>query len=150
MHADESVIESKVRLASETLAKLTGDDDEDYSHKQLAVQLLSSAASEYAEESRWHNAAKLVQMMLPHLDVVKKPKRKQMYNFAAVVFLYVGDENCVQCQDEAIRLYMRDMEFKRAAREAESFASILFDRDDYVNALRFFIRAAEIMERDDR
>jgi tetratricopeptide (TPR) repeat protein len=150
MQVDESVIESKVRIARDALQKITGDDDDDYSHAQLAVSLLSAAAREYAEESRWDSAAKLVRMYLPHIEVVKKHKRKQMYNFCAIVFLYVGDKQCVECQDEAIRLYMREMEFKRAAREAESFASVLLEREDYINALRFYKRAADIMERDDR
>jgi tetratricopeptide (TPR) repeat protein len=146
----ESVIESKVRVATDALAKLTGDDDEDYSNKQLAVTLLSSAASEYAEESRWDSASKLVKLLLPHIEVIKKTKRKAMYNFAAIVLLYVGDMECIDCQEEAIRLYMREMEFKKAAREAESFANVLLEREDDKNALKFFLRAADIMERDDR
>lgn len=147
---EEDVTFNKVRLATLTLSKLTGDDDEDYPHKQLVVTLLSSAASEHAEESRWKEAASLVKMFLPHVDVVKRPKRKQLYNFCAVVLLYAGDSECVNCQDQSLRLYIRDMEYKKAAREAENFASVLLEKGDYANALRFYLRAAEILERDER
>ncbi|KAL0476251.1 hypothetical protein AKO1_004225 [Acrasis kona] len=146
----ESIISVKVNLATQTLAKLTGDDDEDHSHKMFAVSLLCSAASEHAEESRWDEAANCVKLFLPFIDVLKRPKRKKMYNFAAVVFNNIGDKSCVSCQEEAIKLHVRDMEYKRAVREAESFATVLLEKDDVSNAIKFYLLAANIMERDDR